>query len=326
MLTSPGSYVESLKRKISELRAGRCEPPPRKRARRDTDGTSHTEGSALRAQHGVPSGTAEAAASVGRSASIRDVDSPGHHRSPSTRDTMGEIGFLSRSAMAEPRSESMDPSRNLNLNLYKMTLAALALDSADHSTADGYRLRSQISDTPGQDPARKMDREGTMGYMNMFVSHVCLHYAFLSTKSAMAQYDKVMDALTDGSFDDHGLMVERGLSFEYFNTCLGIAIGALLSPDAPQLSSFVTSLHWAAKRMLPVILRSQDGLVAIKCMLMLVIFSLLSPSGGSAWHLIGLIMQKCVALGLDKEQDYQTQDSVAHDRVNVFWTAYMLDR
>jgi hypothetical protein len=61
-------------------------------------------------------------------------------------------------------------------------------------------------------------------------------------------------------------------------------------------------------------------------MLLLAIFSLLSPSGGSAWHLIGLIVQKCVALGLEKEQDYPTQDSHALDRTNVFWTAYILDR
>lgn len=320
MLTRSDSYVESLKRKIQDLRSGQSDRP-RKRARRDTDGTDHADHNLSRAQH---EDTSESTA-VLVGTSRREVDSPGHQRSPSTRDTMGEIGFLSRSAMAEPRSESMEPSRNLNLNLFKMVGAALALDSEDHSTADGHRLRSHISDTPGQDPIRTLDREGTAEYMILFINHVCLQYPFLSAKGAMSQYDGVMDALA--SCSDHASISERGLSLEYFNTCLGIAIGALLSSDASQLSGFVNSLHWAAKRMLPVILRNQqDGLVAIKCMLLLAIFSLLSPSGGSAWHLIGLIIQKCVALGLEKEQDRQTQDRLADDRLQVFWSAYMLDR
>lgn len=218
----------------------------------------------------------------------------------------------------------MDSSRNLNLNLYKMVVAALALDSSDHSMADGHRLRSQISDTPGQEPTRKLDREGTINYMTLFVNHVCLQYPFLSTKGAMSQYDAVLDAISEGC--NTTLIGERGLSFEYFNTCLGVSIGALLSSDASRLSGLIDSLHLAAKRTLPVILQNQDELVAIKCMLLLAIFSLLSPSGGSAWHLIGLIMQKCVELGLEKEQDYQMQDSLARDRIDVFWTAYMLDR
>jgi hypothetical protein len=318
MLTTYGSYVESLKRKIHDLRNGQPERPG-KRARRGTNGADRTELSASRARNGDDSAT-----SLARSASSGGLESPGHHRSPSTRDTMGEIGFLSRSAMAEPRSENMEPSRNLNLNLYKMVVSTLALDSADHSMADGHRLRSQISDTPAHDPVRKLDREGTIRYMTLFVSHACLQYPFLSAKYAMRQYDMVMGAVPDAF--DHASIAERGISLEYFNTCLGIAIGGLLSQDSSQLSGFVSSLHWAARRMLPVILRNQDGLIPIKCMLLLAIFSLLSPSGGSAWHLIGLIVQKCVALGLEKEQDYPTQDSHALDRINVFWTAYILDR
>lgn len=236
---------------------------------------------------------------------------------------MGEIGFLSRSAMAEPRVEYMESSRNLNLNLYKMIMAALALDSSDHSIAGGHRLKSQISATPNADSLSKFDREGTIGYMNQFSNTICLQYPFLSIEDSMVQYDTVLAALS-GCSSDHRVIDERGLQLEYFNTCLSIALGGLLSPDASQLASFISALHSAARRTLPVILQNQDSLLAIKCMLMLAMYSLYSPSGGSAWHLIGMVMQKCVALGLEKDQD--VQGSLANERVKVFWSAYMLDR
>jgi hypothetical protein len=236
---------------------------------------------------------------------------------------MGEIGFLSRSAMAEPRIEYMESSRNLNLNLYKMTMAALALDSSDHSIADGHRLRNQISATPNPDLLSKFDRDGTIGYMNQFVDTICLQYPFLSAEESMNQYEEVLEALSESS-PDHHVIDDQKLHLEYFNTCLGIAIGALLSPDASQLAGFVSTLQTAAKRTLPAILQNQDSLVAIKCMLMLAIYSLYSPSGGSAWHLIGMVMQKCVALGMERAQD--APGPLAGDRIKVFWSAYMLDR
>lgn len=241
---------------------------------------------------------------------------------------MGEIGFLSRSAMAEPRIEYTEPSRNLTL--YKMIVAALALDSPDHSVADGHGLRSRISThmPTDQDDSCQLDRKGTVAYMTLFANHVCIQYPYLSAKDAMVQYDTVITALVS---DDRGhrTIHKRGLSLEYFNTCLGIAIGALLSPDAHQLSGFIKTLHDAATRVLPAILEKQNGLVAIRCMMTLAIFSLYSPSGGSAWHLVGLIMQRCVAMGLEVKadsHDEQVTETLVAEKISVFWSAYMLDR
>lgn len=73
----------------------------------------------------------------------------------------------------------------------------------------------------------------------------------------------------------------------------------------------------------------EDGVDIIHCLLLLVIFSLHSSAAGSTWHLIGVAMKKCIALGFHREVAKLRRDTTEEDLENrrwAFWQCYFLDR
>ncbi|KXJ88335.1 hypothetical protein Micbo1qcDRAFT_167004, partial [Microdochium bolleyi] len=122
------------------------------------------------------------------------------------------------------------------------------------------------------------------------------------------------DALRQGE-------VPPNLAFTYFNTCLAIALGILSCNDADGLSGFVSTLHDAATSQLSVILKVDGSLAMVHCMLTLALFSMITNSGGSTWHIVGLIMNQCISLGLHKEPEADEDMSCQEQqrRRNLFW-------
>lgn len=239
---------------------------------------------------------------------------------PSVRDTMGEIGFLSRSAMAEPRDEPGTLPQSLSLvNTLK---AALALNASNPS-------RATVSSVPKYEiefvllTPTKLRREATLAHMTRFLEHVCISYPFLNAKLLMAQYEQVLATMDE---NNHG-HIPPGTALEYFNVCLAVAIGAMKITGSGSSSSLISSLHLAAVKQLPEIY-ARDKFDFLHCILFLVIFSTMSPEGGSSWHLVELAMRTCITLGLHKEPDEHTHtdDVEKLRRKNLFWSTYILDR
>ncbi|KAI1393110.1 fungal-specific transcription factor domain-containing protein [Hypoxylon trugodes] len=295
------SYIESLKENIDRLEHGRVDK------RRRTSSTI----------------AADVSLEVGwaRQNSEHDAnDQRGHNSAQEStiRDTMGGIGLLSRSAMAEPHDESERLPRNLRTD--NILMAALALDGPDPTAAslsDARRLGLMVDFQP-----MSLRRDATIGYLDRFVDQVCFKYPFLSSKSLRAQYDSVVDSSNhpDGSLGNASLSI--------FNSCLAVAIGASVSPESTSLMPLINSLHCSAIKQLPSISKTLGGLVFIHCVLFLAIFSMYSPNGGSTWHLVGLAVKKCISSGLHKEQE--PQPSISPNAVNyrraLFWSAYLIDR
>jgi hypothetical protein len=213
-----------------------------------------------------------------------------------------------------------------NLTLGNVINAALALDGPDHASAmrsNSHALRSQIMQSQTLD----LRRESTFDYFTLYIQHICTRFPFLSAETARKQYDNIVDAERSTTSNSRPPR-QAAPSLEYFETCLGVAMGILLSPESMSLASLVTLLHSTAAKMLTSLFAKHDVLLDIRCMLSLAILSMLSPSGGSAWHLIGLILQKCISAGLEKEPDSATHitPAVADERKRLFWSAYVLDR
>ena len=131
----------------------------------------------------------------------------------------------------------------------------------------------------------------------------------------MEQYDTVVDS-TDKA------------ALPRFNAYMAVAIGISMSPETSRFSGLATNLHTAAVKLLPTILQSQEPLDTLHCMLLLAVFSMFNPAGGSTWHLMGFIMTNCIAAGLHKTVISQERLGVDSTyRVEwLFWSVYLMDR
>ncbi|KAK2052120.1 hypothetical protein LY76DRAFT_527313 [Colletotrichum caudatum] len=302
------SYVESLKRRVAELEHS-AQSSSRKRARRESDRADSTD---------VPS-----PADVDNVCSQDVVSGPPSHASvrnvardnedPSVRATMGAIGFLSRSAMAEPRDQSDDLPRKFSLG--EVVSGALAIDGRDPSKA------SPAPQTPTVDGhSLTLTRDSTSGYFRRFLEcAICLPY--LDQAGLMQQYDSVISSNAqshNGARDP----------LHIFNVHMALAIGIMTVPDSAHLSMLSAGFHAVATKQLQIILRSEVSLEHIHCMVMLLLYSLFNSVGGSAWHLLGLTVKTCISLGLHREPDSHADLTTAelNRRRWLFWSVYSLDR
>lgn len=230
------------------------------------------------------------------------------------RDTMGAIGFLSNSAMAETRDGPEETAPH-KMALADLVLSALAVAGQDPST-------SQASQ-PG-----------------VFMEH---HQIPLSRESSTEHYTRFMSWSFFLPYVDYGLMFqcfEDTITYhesqegspppllQRFTTYTIIATGIMMSQDANRLSVLASSLHSIAVKMLPLILRDETPLDALHCMALLISYSLFSPNGGSAWHLIGIAVKVCITLGLHKDSSSPIGRALgnAYDPRWLFWTLYNFDR
>jgi hypothetical protein len=117
-----------------------------------------------------------------------------------------------------------------------------------------------------------------------------------------------------------------------FMAYMVIAIVPLISDQYPISQGSFVSIHVLAKcmRVLDRVFGLEDGIDIIQCLHLLVIFSIHCSAAGSAWHLIGLAMSKCIALGYHREQKYSNDDMTSGEELEqrrwTFWGCYHLDR
>ncbi|RGP79810.1 hypothetical protein FLONG3_2124 [Fusarium longipes] len=237
---------------------------------------------------------------------------PNGDEQSTVEDTMSAIGLLSNKAMAESRANTGNEPHKLAI--IESISAALAIDGRDPSTASALSSHhvSMADDQPIQ-----LTRDLTLSHIQRFIDwSVWLPY--IDERRLMEQYDAVID-----SHDNRDKA-----PLQCFNTYLAIAIGMSMSPEIGRFSALATNLHTAAAKLLPSILHSQEPLDTLHCTLLLAVFSMFNPSGGSTWHLMGFIMTNCIAAGLHKttiSQERLGEDSIY--RVDwIFWSVYLIDR
>ncbi|KAK6220339.1 hypothetical protein QIS74_05841 [Colletotrichum tabaci] len=304
------SYVESLKRRVAELEHN-VQSSSRKRARTENHRAESADGPLL--ADPVSTRAQDAVSVVSSHASARTATRRGHEDS-SVRATMGAIGFLSRSAMAEPRGQSDELPRKFSLG--EIISGALAIDGRDPSKA------SPAPKTPTIDGhLLPLTHDATSGHLRRFLDSI-VFLPYLDEAGLLEQYDIVV---ANNDRPDHGGRINP---LHVFNVHMALAIGILMSPDSAHLSMLSSGYHAVAANQLHSILRSEVSLEHVHCMVMLLLYSLLSSTGGSAWHLLGLTVKTCISLGLHREPDAHSDLTMAeaNKRRWLFWTVYSLDR
>ncbi|KAK2040111.1 hypothetical protein LZ31DRAFT_504896 [Colletotrichum somersetense] len=302
------NYVESLKRRVAELEHN-VQSSSRKRARTESYRAASTDGPSPADVGNVCS--QDAVSGPPSHASVRNVARD--NEDSSVRATMGAIGFLSRSAMAEPPDQSDDLPRKFSLG--EIVSGALAIDGRDPSKA------SPAPHTPTVNGhSLALTRDTTSGYFRRFLEYA-IFLPYLDQAGLMEQYDSVISSNAQSHNGARNPL-------HVFNVHMALAIGIMTVPDSAHLSMLSAGFHAVATEQLQIILRSEASLEHIHCMIMLLLYSLSNSVGGSAWHLLGLTVKTCISLGLHREPDSHADLTTAelNRRRWLFWSVYSLDR
>ncbi|RSL87584.1 hypothetical protein CEP51_002167 [Fusarium floridanum] len=271
-------YIECLQSRIVELeRHVQVSESRRARATRRPSGAAHTLLPHDGGGHRSTDTSMPSIYTMGPAQGPSEEDS-------SVQDTMSAIGLLSNKAMAEPRVYSGDVLNKLAMP--EVISAALAVDGHDPSRASSSQPAFVM-----EDHLISLNRHSTREHISQFLKW-SVFLPYIDEDRLMEQYEAV--TALEGQVAHTG-----GLS--HFNTYLAISIGIMMSPESSRLSTLALSLHAAAVKLLPRIFRSQEPLDALHCMLLLVVFSMFCPTGGSTWHLMGVTMTTCIAIGLHKD-------------------------
>ncbi|KAJ5758087.1 uncharacterized protein N7511_006781 [Penicillium nucicola] len=231
---------------------------------------------------------------------------------------MGEIGLLSRSAMAEPRDEMSGFSQELAMG--RMVRATMVISGKDPTRATKDAPKGLISML---DQTSVLTKEFSVHYVDCFIERVEPQFLHLSPEGVREDVEEHFKCENNASE-----LASEGARMRKFNTFMTIATGMLLSTDSVSLHGFSSNIHAAATKVFAEILESGTSVNILHCMLSLIIYSMQSSLGGSTWHLLGLAMQKAIAFGFHKDPSHEIGLSTVQikDRRDIFWGLYTVDR
>lgn len=235
---------------------------------------------------------------------------------------MGEIGFLSRNAMAEPRDETRGFPQELAMG--NMVRAALVISGEDPSQSrDLCNHRRTFVTMMG--PATGITKEFATPYVNRFLDHVGVMFLHIDRRKLQGEFDSYFDA--HRGQPSHTKAPNPDTAFLGFRVYMAVAIGMLLTPE-PGSELLATGLHAAATERLTIIIEQVNCVKTLHCLWSLALYSMLSSLGGSTWHLVGLAMKKCISFRLHREPypDSDTSQEELNSRRSIFWALYVLDR
>jgi hypothetical protein len=114
-----------------------------------------------------------------------------------------------------------------------------------------------------------------------------------------------------------------------FMAYLVVAIVPLVSDAYPVSQGSWVSAHLLTKclALLDRVFRMEDGVDVIQCLHLLTVMAIHCSTAGSAWHLVGFAMNKCVALGYHRDDHTESlSPTEVQQRRWAFWGCYLLDR
>ncbi|KAF9883420.1 hypothetical protein FE257_003503 [Aspergillus nanangensis] len=294
-------YVETLKRKADDLNQ-------RFRRQRARVGRQENVQSSNTPNPGTESPPYSSSETTSNQTPITGQDGLGER---SVQAAMGEIGYLSRNAMAEPRDEGRGFPQELSMG--NMVKAALAISGEDPSLSsqmcvNKHALVSMMGETPN------LNREFASAYLDRFLQHAIVYCPHIDEAEIGGHFHAYFDRAEESPI-------------RAFNVHMVVAVGMLLSAEAG-VELLASNLHNIALKKFPFILECSNGVNILHCMILLIVYSMLSYSGGSTWHLVGLAMDKAISYRFHKEPQLNSGFSVESlsSRRNVFWSLYILDR
>ncbi|KAM0325172.1 hypothetical protein ACHAQA_007711 [Verticillium albo-atrum] len=260
-------------------------------------------------------------------------DRPGHGSPKSSSNDAGQaaaLSSLSLSAMAEPRSRAGEFLKQLSMP----------------------RIIAGVTETYGGNPEATARVDSLWDGISKYIRHPAgpshrLHIHHAEARKALDTYIDVvdfrfprlpvakiqagMDAITAAEDGMYRETLSKDPS-HIFMAYMVIAIVPLVSDNYPISQGSFVSIHLLGKclKVLDRVFRQEDGVDIIQCLHLLVIFSIHCSAAGSAWHLVGFAMNKCIALGYHREVPRSASAGLTPEDLQqrrwAFWGCYLLDR
>ena len=305
------SYVETLKRKVDELEGQYHRPRACPKGYTPIDSQpSSTRTTSSSGEHGQSDQTPK---TVHSNVTERSVQA-----------AMGEIGFLSQNAMAEPRCEIRGFPQAFTMdNMVRASLAVSGKSPTESSIPSSHsrKLAAMIGDVG------ELTKELAAPYLDRFIHSIGHMFLHIDPLDLERQFDAFFYEKGNRSDNNSNTANRVTDSFRNFNVYMVVSIGMLLFSE-PCIGLFARTLHGAAMEQFSIMLKDSDSLKTLHCIFLLIIYSMYSPFGGSTWHLLGLARNQSVSLRLHKEPhpSFEMSSEELTSRRNFFWGLYTLDR
>jgi hypothetical protein len=254
-----------------------------------------------------------------------------HSASHSTDKTAMNMGSLSLSAMAEPPSRAGEFLEDLSMPSIITSVTEIYGGNPEESTRsdplwDGIAKHVR---NPTEILTRlDIQRSEASKCLDTYMDSVDFRYPRIPIEKVRSGIDAITDP--DPMRYEETL---REKPAHIFMAYMVIAIVSLVSENRPAAQGSFVSIHILAKclKVLNRVFSLEDGVDIIQCLHLLVVFSMHSSAAGSAWHLIGFAMTKCIALGYHQEPSILFNDDGhlnedLQQRRWAFWSCYLLDR
>ncbi|KAF9869718.1 hypothetical protein CkaCkLH20_12761 [Colletotrichum karsti] len=240
-----------------------------------------------------------------------------------------DISFLSLSAMAEPRSRQEEFLKQLSMARLVAGVTETyggnpELTARVDPLWDG--ISQYIRDPVGVSRRLHIPRREAAKALATYLELVDFRFPRLP----LAKVQAGIDAISAADDDEYKRVLETDPA-HIFMAYAVVAIVPLVSDNYPIAQGSWVLVHLLGKclRILDRVFNQEDGVDIIQCLQMLVILSLHCSTAGSAWHLVGFAMSKCIALGYHREDSRDRTDvSLAETQQKrwAFWGCYWLDR
>jgi hypothetical protein len=275
---------------------------------RQGDGDSHAPPSIPRSQS--------------RESTVRGEDKEGDDCA--IHDIGSEIDFLSLNAMAETNKASRNGTA-VPFGLSHIVKAAIETDNSDPTTSKRSNPSFQVlaSCLPSVLPnmVAKLPRETALVHLDHYFRYVHLSYPFLHHSTILRYYDQVASTTFPTT-------LHQKIQSVLVHVVLAIGI---LVPDhmAHHGSFFANHFFLVANQYLEDVF-SVDNVETTQALLLLAVFSLFSPCGGSTWHFVALAMRRCISLGFHRKLSSNAMKKLSpfdNEQIKwLFWSTYTIDR
>jgi hypothetical protein len=237
------------------------------------------------------------------------------------------IQLLSLSAMAEPRNRAGEFLRELSMPRIISAVTETYGGDPEHTTRidvlwDGIAKYIRQSND-GSTRQLVFPQTEAAKSLKAYLEVVDFRYPRIPVVKVQHGFEAIAD--TDGGLYQSTLSTDPA---HIFLAYMIIAVTPLVSDIHPVAQGSFISTHILAMslKVLDKVFQKEDGADIIHCLHILVIYSIHSSTAGSSWHLIGIAMRKCVALGYHLEPAEKVGSEEAAARRWAFWSCYLLDR
>lgn len=239
------------------------------------------------------------------------------------------MDFLSLSAVAEPRNREGEFLKHLSTT----SLIAGVTETyggnpemTDHVDSLWKSISQYIRQPAGAACRLHIPREQALMALSTYLDVV----DFRLPRLPVTKVQSGMDAISSSDDRRYNETLKRDPA-HIFMAYAVMAIAPLISENYPIARGSWVSVHLLGKclKVLDLVFRQEDGVDVIQCLHLLVVLSVHCSAAGSAWHLVGFAMSRCIALGYHREDPRivgSASESDIQQRRWAFWGCYHIER